>query len=141
MRSQQSPNPLGLDRFRGVINGFLAGLIVGMFVGWFFHGFVGLVVRLGFVLVLLIPIAIVVWYFFLRRKGGGPAQRRNSPGGMQVYTWSSDQPGQRYTADPRQPRRPDPEREAPASRQSEDEIIDLEFEELKRKVDDEGRRS
>jgi hypothetical protein len=135
MQQPKPPNLLGFTPFRGIMNGFIAGLIVGMLIGWFFHGLVGLVVRLGFVLLLLIPLAIVVWYFVLRRP---PSSDTGSggEGGMQVFTWSSGQGARRTTIDPRQPAPPEPQ-----PRQRPDEgVIDIEFEELKREVDDEERR-
>ena len=130
MQFQRPPTAPLTNQFRGMRNGFLAGLIIGMLIGWFFHGFVGLVVRFGFVLLLLIPLAFVVWFFFLRNRAAGGQQP--GAGGMQVYTWRSGEGGQRYTGDPREDSAP-----GKASRQArnEDEIIDLEFEELKRKSD------
>ena len=142
MQSQRSPNPFGLDRFRGVINGFVAGLIVGALLGWFFHGLVGLVVRFGLVLILLVPLAIVVWYFFLRRTGGGSAQPGRGPGGMQVFTWSSEQVARRPAASRRDAQSPDAEPDRPPTRTARgSDVIDIEFEELKRQVSDEERRS
>lgn len=140
MQFQQSPNPLGLDRFRGVINGFVAGLIVGAFLGWFFHGFVGLLIRFGFVLILLVPLAIVVWYFFLRRPSPGPSQDGRGPGGMQVFTWNSEQIRQRPNASRREPQAPEPEPKQPPRAPRNSDVIDIEFEELKRQVNDEERR-
>jgi hypothetical protein len=139
MQFQQPSNPFGLDRYRGVAKGFLAGVVVGAFIGWFFHGLVGMLIRFGFVLVLLIPLALVVWYFFLRqpaapRQGGGP-------GGMQVFTWSSGQGSRGRTPGPARQRpneTPPAEPERPAR---DSDVIDIEFEELKRQVNDEERRS
>ena len=64
MRPPENSLPIRI----GLPGGFIAGLIVGLLLGWFFHGVVGLVVRLGFALLLLIPIAIVIWYFFIRSR-------------------------------------------------------------------------
>ncbi len=139
MQFQQPSNPFGLDRYRGVVKGFLAGIVVGAFIGWFFHGLVGLLIRFGFALILLIPLAVVVWYFFLRQ----PATPRpgSGPGGMQVFTWSSEQGSRRRTVDPaqQQPAEPSPSRTERPGRDS--DVIDIEFEELKRQVSDEERRS
>lgn len=140
MQFQQSPNPLGLDRFRGVINGFVAGLVVGAFLGWFFHGFVGLLIRFGFVLILLIPIAIVVWYFFLRRPGAGPGNPTRGPGGMQMYTWSSERVRQRPAASRHDAAPSERGSERPNRSARDNDVIDIEFEELRRQLNDEERR-
>lgn len=138
MQSQMPPNQNWYGQLRGLRNGFIAGLLIGMLIGWFFHGLVGLAVRFGFVLALLIPLAIVVWFFFLRGRGGTPA--RDS--GVQVFTWGTGQDGQRYRADPRQQQSdPAARRERSKRQPDESEIIDLEFEELKRDFDGEERRS
>lgn len=142
MQFQTPPNQSWYGQLRGLRNGFIVGLIVGMLIGWFFHGLVGLAVRLGFALVLLIPLAIVIWFFFLRGRGGSTSQSGQDGGGVQVFTWGGGQGGQRYTADPRQRRsEPSEERDRSQGRRDESEIIDLEFEELKREFDDEERRS
>lgn len=141
MQFQQQPNQTWYGQLRGLRNGFIAGLIVGMLIGWFFHGLVGLAVRLGFALLLLIPLAIVIWFFFLRRRGGPTSETGSGPGGMQVFTWGSGQGSRRYTTDPRrQPPGSAQRTDRPPDRLSENEIIDLEFEELKRRDDDEDRR-
>lgn len=126
MRSPQPSRP-----FRpGLPAGFVAGLIIGLLIGWFFHGVVGLVVRLGFVLILLIPLAIVLWFFFVRSRTGS-ASEDGSSGRMQVFTWRSGQGvGTDSIGAPPPPTRRDSPRDADA--------IDVEFEELKRRVDDEG---
>ncbi|MDQ4043908.1 MAG: hypothetical protein M3173_00455 [Chloroflexota bacterium] len=130
---QRPPTSFISQQLRGVINGFLAGLIVGVLIGWFFHGFVGLLVRFGFVLILLIPLAVVVWYFFLRGSGRPPAGERGD--GMQVFTWRSGEGPRRFTAESAQaPPDGEPERRNRRT-QSDEEIIDSEFWELKRRVD------
>lgn len=137
MQNQQPSNPFGLDRFRGVINGFVAGIIVGAILGWFFHGFVSLVIRFGLVVILLIPIAIMVWFFFLRRPA--PPSTSQGSGGMQVFTWSSTDFNRRNPpARQAPPADPAPDRSARGAPDS--EIIDIEFEELKRQVRDEEPR-
>lgn len=139
MQSQMPPNQNWYGQLRGLRNGFIAGLLIGMLIGWFFHGLVGLAVRFGFVLVLLIPLAIVVWFFFLRGRSGPPAQ---DGGGVQVFTWGTSQDGQRYQAEPRRQRSDPTARRDRSQRQpDESEVIDLEFEELKRDFNDEERRS
>ena len=47
---------------------FVIGLILGIFLGWFFHGLVGFAVRFFFVLILLIPVALLI-VAYLRRSG------------------------------------------------------------------------
>lgn len=142
MQFQMPPNQGWPGQFRGLRNGFIAGLIVGMLIGWFFHGLVGLAVRFGFVLAFLIPLAIVVWFFFLRSGNRSAPQAEIDQGGVRVYTWGSDKASDRYSGAERwrsDPGPPDPDQQ-PYVRNEED-IIDLEFEELKRQVDDEERRS
>ncbi|HEV2127917.1 MAG TPA: hypothetical protein VGR22_04790 [Thermomicrobiales bacterium] len=130
---QRPPTSFISQQLRGVINGFLAGLVTGVLIGWFFHGFVGLLVRFGFVLILLIPLAFVVWYFFLRGGGRSPVGERGD--GMQVFTWRSGEGPRRFTVDlPHTPSEGEPERRHRRT-QTDDETIDSEFRELKRRVD------
>jgi predicted lipid-binding transport protein (Tim44 family) len=126
MRAPESSPPFRI----GLPGGFIAGLIVGLFLGWFFHGVVGLVVRLGFVLLLLIPLAIVLWYFFVRGRGGSSSGEGGS-GRMQVYTWRGGQGMGRTTVDVPPP-------SSGRSQPVDENPIDVEFEELKRQVEDEG---
>jgi hypothetical protein len=126
-----------LSQMRGLRTGFMVGLLVGMLVGWFFHGLVGLAVRLGFAAVLLIPLAIVIWFFFFRQ--GRQASRPNCEGeaNVRMYTWGS---GRDATASDRVRRRAAETNDS--RRQRDSDIIDLEFEELKRELDDDrGQRS
>jgi hypothetical protein len=124
MRQPESPIPFRL----GLPAGFVAGLIVGLLLGWVFHGVVGLFVRLGFALLLLIPLLLVIWFFVLRGRLRSAA--RDGEGGMQIYTWRSGQ-GMRHTAvDPPEPPR--------RTRGDDRNPIDVEFEELKRQAEDEG---
>jgi predicted lipid-binding transport protein (Tim44 family) len=130
MRPPQGSDQFGFSQLRGMRTGFIAGLLVGLLLGWVFHGVVGLVVRLGIVAMLLIPLAVVVWFFFLRRP---PAPASTDEGtGMRVFTWSGGGNERRVTVDPR-PKRDAPPAQEPA--RSADDIIDIEFEELKRQVD------
>ncbi|MGC4191149.1 MAG: hypothetical protein QM589_08280 [Thermomicrobiales bacterium] len=66
------------DRTRFARFGFLAGLIVGILVGWFFHGVVSLIMRVGFVIALLIPLAIVLWLWWRSSHTPMPADRPRS---------------------------------------------------------------
>lgn len=63
------------DRTRFARFGFIAGLVVGILVGWFFHGVVSLVMRVGFVIALLIPLAIVLWLWWRSSRTPMPADR------------------------------------------------------------------
>ncbi len=127
MRAPQSPRPFRI----GLPAGFVAGLIIGLLLGWFFHGVVGLVIRLGFVLLLLIPLAIVVWYFFIRSRAGSASEQGGS-GPVQIFTWRGGQGiGEDTIGAPRSPSRREPA--------SGPNPIDVEFEELKREVEDEGK--
>lgn len=126
MRPPENPLPIRI----GLPGGFVAGLIVGLLLGWFFHGVVGLVVRLGFALLLLIPLAIVIWFFFIRGRMGSPGEEGGS-GRVQVFTWRDGQGPGRSSSDAPQP---PPRRE----RSGDADPIDVEFEELKRRIEDEG---
>jgi predicted lipid-binding transport protein (Tim44 family) len=135
MQYQRPPTSSQFSQFRGIRNGFLAGLVVGMLIGWFFHGFIGLMVRFGFLLLFLVPLAVVVWFFFLRRgvRTGTPHEETEGRG-MQVFTWNSREGSRRYAADPRRTPR-EAERDSSSRRDRDDEaIIDLEFRELRREV-------
>lgn len=129
MRPPENSLPIRI----GLPGGFIAGLIVGLLLGWFFHGVVGLVVRLGFALLLLIPLAIVIWYFFIRGRMRA-SDEENGQGRVQVFTWRNGQGIGRDSRDtstpPSPPTRPE--------RASGPDPIDVEFEELKREVEDEG---
>jgi hypothetical protein len=63
---------------------FLAGLVVGILFGWFFHGIVSLFVRLGFLVLLLIPLFIIGWLFLRSRRG--PDEEQPGP---RVYTFGN----------------------------------------------------
>lgn len=63
------------DRTRFARFGFIAGLVVGVLIGWFFHGVVSLILRLGFVIALLIPLAIVLWLWWRSNRTPAPPAR------------------------------------------------------------------
>lgn len=52
--------------------GFIAGIVLGVMIGWMFSGFVGLVIRFGLVLVVLIPILLLYLGY---RKFVSPVRR------------------------------------------------------------------
>jgi hypothetical protein len=74
---------------------FLIGLVVGALFGWFFHGVVSLVIRLGFFILLLIPIAILFWLFVRSRR---PPQEQSS--GPRVFTIGGNPFGSQAPAPP-----------------------------------------
>src|SRR5688500_3517906 len=47
---------------------FLIGLILGLVMGWFFHGVISLIIRLGILLIFLVPLAIAVYFWFRLRN-------------------------------------------------------------------------
>ncbi len=146
MQFQMPPNqPNPMRHYRGIFNGFLAGLLVGALLGWFFHGVVSFFVQFGLVLLLLIPLILIGLFLWRSRRAGtraGPGA--GDRGGMRVYTWGGDRradgpfgSGPRRSGGPGV-RRPDAERESDSSSQRDrQEIIDLEFEEIKRDTDGE----
>jgi hypothetical protein len=52
--------------------GFIAGIVLGIMIGWMFSGFVGLVVRFGLALLVLIPIVLL---YVAYRKFVSPVRR------------------------------------------------------------------
>ena len=44
------------ERLKGAQFGFIGGLLIGLLLGWFFHGVISLAVRLGFLVLLLLPL-------------------------------------------------------------------------------------
>lgn len=51
--------------------GLVVGLIMGMFLGWMFHGFVGAIIKIGIVLIFLIPLVAAILFFLSSRRGEG----------------------------------------------------------------------
>lgn len=148
MQYQNPPNqPNPIRNYRGVFKGFLAGLVIGMLMGWFFYGVVSFFVRFGLVLLLLIPLILVGLFLWrARRLARTGADGQGHQGGMRVYTWPRDGNAETpFRTHPRNAggpsfRRPQPEPNPDTSpRRDQQEIIDLEFEELKRDVDGEKR--
>ncbi len=52
--------------------GFIAGIVLGVMIGWMFSGFVGLVIRFGLALLVLIPIILL---YLAYRKFVSPVRR------------------------------------------------------------------
>jgi len=59
------------DRLRWAGYGLIGGLIMGMFLGWMFHGFVGAIIKIGIVLVFMVPLVAAILFFLSNRRGGG----------------------------------------------------------------------
>ena len=71
---------------------FLIGLVMGLVMGWFFHGVISFIIRLGFVILLLIPLAIAVYFWFrLRQQSSTPTSN-----GMTVISVDGWEMGDRY---------------------------------------------
>jgi hypothetical protein len=61
-----------MDKVRYVGYGAIGGLVIGAIMGWMFHGWVGFLVRLGFLILLLIPLVFAI-YFWKRVTTKTPA--------------------------------------------------------------------
>ena len=108
MQTQPSPPYDFWTRTRVPRITFLIGLVLGLFMGWFFHGVISLIVRLGILLIFLVPLAIAVYFWFRLRN----QNQTNTATGMTVISvdgWdardrygqggSSRRPSQPYTED------------------------------------------
>lgn len=109
------------DRTRFARFGFIAGLIVGILIGWFFHGVVSLVMRVGFVIALLIPLAIVLWLWWRSSRTPMPGERPRTS--IQWVEIGSRDTGRTNPADRR--RAPDAEAAYRYREQPGDVILDL----------------
>ena len=69
-------NPYGQSQGSGRMQwgsyGFIAGIVIGIMIGWMFSGFVGLVIRFGLALLVLIPIVLL---YLAYRKFIAPVRR------------------------------------------------------------------
>lgn len=59
------------ERLRWAGCGVIAGLIAGMFLGWMFHGFVGAIIKIGIVLIFLVPLVAAILFFLSNKRGDG----------------------------------------------------------------------
>ena len=59
------------ERLRWAGWGLIAGLIMGMLLGWMFHGFVGAIIKIGIVIVFMIPLVVAILFFLSTRRGSG----------------------------------------------------------------------
>ncbi len=62
----------GSSRMQWGSYGFIAGIVLGVMIGWMFSGFVGLVIRFGLVLLILIPVVLL---YIAYRKFVSPVKR------------------------------------------------------------------
>jgi hypothetical protein len=62
----------GSSRMQWGSYGFIAGIVLGIMIGWMFSGFVGLVIRFGLALLVLIPILLL---YLAYRKFVSPVRR------------------------------------------------------------------
>ena len=111
---------------------FLAGLLIGVLFGWFFHGVVSIFVRLGFLVLLLIPLIVIGWLFLRSRRG--PEEEQS---GSRVFTFGNLPFGQ----GPPDGHAADPFSSAPP-RRDQQPVIDLndddyDLERFKRKLEQE----
>jgi hypothetical protein len=74
------------DRTRMLRYTFVAGLLVGVMAGWFFHGLISMAVRFGVVVVLLIPIALLVFMWWRSSR-----ERNRLQTTMTVMRWTGGQ--------------------------------------------------
>jgi predicted lipid-binding transport protein (Tim44 family) len=73
------------DRLRGAQFGFIGGLLIGLLLGWFFHGIISLAVRMGVLLLLLLPLIAIAWLWFRSQR----ATRSPQSGPGTVVTWTA----------------------------------------------------
>ena len=71
---------------------FMIGLVMGLIMGWFFHGVISFIIRLGFVMLLLIPLAIALYFWFRLRN----QNQTNTATGMTVISVDGFDAGDRY---------------------------------------------
>ncbi len=62
----------GSGRMQWGSYGFIAGIVLGIMIGWMFSGLVGLVIRFGLALLVLIPILLL---YLAYRKFVSPVRR------------------------------------------------------------------
>lgn len=61
---------------------FIVGLLLGVLIGWVFSGLVGAVMRFGFAILLLVPLALAIWFWFKVRNARNQVETT-------MYTWTS----------------------------------------------------
>ena len=73
---------------------FVAGMVLGVALGWAFHAVIGLFIRFGLALVVLVPLLLIGYAVWRARRGGSPLGR--PPGEMTIMNIGSpgrDRPG------------------------------------------------
>ena len=88
MQTRQ-PTPI-MERIRYGTYGVAAGLFIGMMMGWMFHGLVGAVVRLGLLLIVVIPVCLAV-YFWLKVNAQNRVSR-SEPVVREAEWWDVSEP-------------------------------------------------
>ncbi len=61
---------------------FVAGMVLGVALGWAFHAVIGLFLRFGLALIILVPLLLIGYAVWRSRRGGTPFSR--PPGGMTI---------------------------------------------------------
>ncbi len=74
------------ERLKGAQFGFIGGLLIGLLLGWFFHGVISLAVRLGFLVLLLLPLLVIGWLWLRSRQSPGSGPSGQPPASM---TWTA----------------------------------------------------
>ena len=70
--------------------GFMAGIVLGVLMGWFFAGFIGAFIRVGVVLLVLVPVVLlfIAWRKFVAPAFRPPAAREYVEPGYAIETRS-----------------------------------------------------
>lgn len=69
------------ERLRWSGCGLLAGLVIGLILGWMLHGVIGLIIRVGIVLLFVLPLVAALAFWMSSRRGGGGSSS------VQEATW------------------------------------------------------
>ena len=85
------PTPI-IERIRYGMYGAAAGLFMGVLIGWMFHGFVSVLVRLGLLLVVVIPVCLAIYFWFKVDRANRAA--RQDSGIREAEWWDSPGPKQ-----------------------------------------------
>ncbi len=74
------------ERLKGAQFGLIAGLLIGLLLGWFFHGIISMAVRLGFLVLLLLPLIVIGWLWFRSQRSIDGTQAVQPP---VATTWTA----------------------------------------------------
>lgn len=80
------PTPI-MERIKYGSYGVVAGLFIGVMMGWMFHGFVSIVVRLGLLLIVILPVCLAVYFWF--KVNAGSRTDRHEPVVREAEWWES----------------------------------------------------